>query len=145
MKMKFTEHLRLNDSEDKVQPKTKDELKKIIEDTIEDYGYHCDLNFIDTSKITDMSGLFCYSKFNGDISGWDVSNVRNMENMFYKSKFNGDISRWNTSNVMSMHDMFNNSVFNRDISGWDVSSALNVFGMFEGCKLEKKPEFKPKF
>ena len=41
-----------------VQPKTKDELKKIIEDTIKEQGNNCDLNFIDTSLIKDMSGLF---------------------------------------------------------------------------------------
>ena len=89
-----------------VQPKTKEELKDIIEDTIVDQGYHCDLNFIDTSNITDMSCLFCYSKFNGDISKWNVSKVRSMTSMFYKSKFNGDISKWNVSNVRNMEDMF---------------------------------------
>ena len=39
----------------KFQPKTKDELKKIIEDTIKEQGNNCDLNFIDTSLIKDMS------------------------------------------------------------------------------------------
>ena len=65
-----------------VQPKTKDELKKIIEDTIKEQGFNCDLNFIDTSLIKDMSELFYKSKFNGDISQWDVSNVHDMESMF---------------------------------------------------------------
>ena len=51
-----------------VQPKTKDELKKIIEDTIKEQGNKCDLNFIDTSLIKDMSGVFYKSYFNGDIS-----------------------------------------------------------------------------
>ena len=50
-----------------VQPKTKDELKKIIVDTIKEQGNNCDLNFINTSKITDMSKLFFSSEFNGDI------------------------------------------------------------------------------
>ena len=70
-----------------IQPKTKDELKKIIEYTIKEQGYNCNLNFIDTSKITDMSRLFCGSKFNGDISKWDVSNVKDMSWMFKKSHF----------------------------------------------------------
>ena len=65
-----------------VQPKTKDELKDIIRDTIKEQGNNCDLNFIDTSKITDMSALFSDSKFNGDISNWDVSNVEIMRYMF---------------------------------------------------------------
>ena len=96
MKLKYC----LNESvKTTVQPKTKDELKKIIEETIKEQGNNCDLNFIDTSEITDMSYLFCVSKFNGDISKWDVSNVKDMRYMFCKSKFNGDISKWNVSNV----------------------------------------------
>ena len=98
-----------------VQPKTKDELKKIIEYTIKEQGYNCDLNFIDTSKITDMSRLFCGSKFNGDISKWDVSNVKDMLAMFCGSTFNGNISKWNVSNVERMEGMFYDSEFNRDI------------------------------
>ena len=85
-----------------VRPKTKDELKKIIEDTIKEQGFNCDLNFIDTSLIKDMCAMFSYSNFNGDISQWDVSNVRNMFCMFFKSNFNGDISKWDVSKVEDM-------------------------------------------
>jgi hypothetical protein len=53
--MKFREFL-LNESE-KVQPKTKRELKNIIQKTIEEQGPNCDLNFIDVSLIKDMSDL----------------------------------------------------------------------------------------
>ena len=77
-----------------VQPKTKDELKKIIEDTIKEQGFNCDLNFIDTSLIKDMSRLFSASKFNGDISKWDVSNVRDMSNMFKGSALEGNEPAW---------------------------------------------------
>ena len=56
-------------------PKTKDELKDIINKRIKSEGNECDLNDIDTSNITDMSWLFEHSEFNGDISKWDVSNV----------------------------------------------------------------------
>ena len=89
-----------------IQPKTKDELKKIIEDTIKEQGYNCDLNFIDTSLIKDMARLFSGSKFNGDISKWDVSNVKDMRFIFFESKFNDDISKWNVSNVRDMRYMF---------------------------------------
>ena len=81
-------------------PKTKDELRKIIKQKIESEGNECDLNDIDTSNITDMSNLFAFSKFNGDISRWNVSKVTNMEGMFADSNFNGDISKWNVSNVI---------------------------------------------
>ena len=101
-----------------VQPKTEDELKDIIEDTIKEQGYNCDLNFIDTSKITDMSELFYNTKFNGDISKWDVSKVENMENMFCNSIFNGDISKWNVSNVENMSHMFKHSPLEGNEPDW---------------------------
>jgi len=56
------------------------------------FGFNCDLNWIDTSKVTNMDSLFMGSEFNGDISMWNVSNVTNMDRMFMDSKFNGDIS-----------------------------------------------------
>ena len=89
-----------------VQPKTKKELKTLIDKTIEDQGYACDLNFIDTSLITNMGSMFSNSKFNGDISSWDVSNVTNMRSMFTYSEFNGDISSWNYRNDVNREDMF---------------------------------------
>ena len=105
----------------KIQPKTKEELKQIIEDTIKEKGNECDLNFIDTSLITDMGYLFQHSKFNGDISKWNVSNVKDMYAMFCGSNFDGDISKWNVSNVEGMSYIFDKS------------------------PLKKKPEYQPKF
>ena len=87
-------------------PKSKEELKEIIKTEIEKNGNECSLNHIDVSKITDMSGVFFKSKFDGDISDWDVSNVTNMYAMFSDSKFNGDISKWDVSGVISMARMF---------------------------------------
>ena len=52
----------MTESEYTVQPKTKKELKEIIEKTIKEKGLECDLNFIDTSLIDDMSELFKDSK-----------------------------------------------------------------------------------
>ena len=65
--MKFTYFLNEADKT-VVQPKNKVELKKIIEETIKEQGNNCDLNFIDTSLITDMSAIFDESDFNGNIS-----------------------------------------------------------------------------
>ena len=89
-------------------PETKDELEDIIKRRIKSEGNECDLNDIDTSSITDMSGLFEESEFNGDISRWNVSNVTNMNSMFYGSKFNGDISNWDVSNVKFKLYIFDN-------------------------------------
>ena len=76
------------------QPKNKEELRKIIKSRIDKEFYWCDLNDIDTSLITDMSSLFAYSSFTGNISKWDISNVTNMDYMFIGSSFDGDISNW---------------------------------------------------
>ena len=100
-------------------PNTKDELEDIIKQRIESEGNECNLNDIDTSNITDMSNLFAFSKFNGDISRWNVSNVKNMRSMFLYSKFNSDISNW------------------------DVSNVTNNAYMFDDCSIEEK--YKPKF
>ena len=124
-------------------PKTKDELKDIIDKRIESEGNECNLNDIDTSNITDMSYLFEYTDFNGDISRWNVSNVTNMKFMFANSNFNGDISNWNVSNITDMKGMFRVSNFDGDISNWDVSNVIHKLYIFDNCPIEEK--YKPQF
>ena len=78
---------------DKVQPKTKEQLKQLINYAFKHNIY--DLNFIDTSEITDMSWLFEYISCNFDISNWDVSNLKRWENMFNEcTKLSCDLSSW---------------------------------------------------
>ena len=125
------------------QPKTRDELRDIIRKRIREQGPNCDLNDIDVSLVTDMSYLFAYLVFKGDISEWDTSKVKHMTGMFEKSPFNGDISNWNTSKVKIMRDMFSYSKFNRDISKWDVSNVTNNTDIFYKCPIKEK--YKPKF
>ena len=113
----------------KVQPKTKTELIEIIEKTIENSpkDNKVDLNFIDTSLITDMSSLFYYiDRFNGDISNWDVSNVNNMAYMFRNSEFNGDISNWDVSNVTNMKYMFKYSPLESNPPSWYKESNVDT-------------------
>ena len=90
-------------------PETKEELMQIIKKEIWEKGWKCDLNHIKTYKITDMSGLFYFSHFNGDISKWDVSNVTDMKDMFKYSQFNRDISNWKINLKCDTRNMFNNS------------------------------------
>jgi surface protein len=124
-------------------PETKEELMELIKKEIYEKGWKCDLNHIQTHKITDMSCIFMYAnKFNGDISKWNVSNVENMSDMFYYSDFNGDISNWDVSNVKNMQNMFLYSEFNNDISNWKINSKCDTTYMFRSCNI--KDEYKPK-
>ena len=75
-------------------PKTRDELKKLVNKLIEERGDEADLNDIDTSEITDMSALFYLSKFNGDISNWDVSKVENMDGMLTWTPLEKNPPKW---------------------------------------------------
>ena len=99
-------------------PKTRDELKELINKLIKERGNKADLNYIDTSAIIDMCGLFIGSNFNGDISSWDVSNVKYTQYMFSFSNFDGNISNWNVSNVKDMKDMFANSPLENNPPKW---------------------------
>ena len=101
------------------QPITKDELKEIIKKRILEQGNECDLNDIDVSLIEDMSNLFMYSNFNGDISEWNVEKVEYMNSMFSNSNFNRDISNWKPKRVRHhMDDMFYKSPLNGREPAW---------------------------
>ena len=149
-------------------PKDRKELINMIKNEIRKNGQECSLNHIDVSKINDLSGLFEYKKFdgdiscwdvsnvkdmaamfkyskftgkNGDISSWDVSNVNNMFAMFAHSNYNGNISEWNISKVKSMSAMFADSKFNNDISSWKLNTDCKTISMFRDCPIEEK--YKP--
>ncbi|WP_282122121.1 BspA family leucine-rich repeat surface protein [Algibacter mikhailovii] len=105
----------------------------------------------DTSKVTNMSGLFEGKfLFNDDISNWDVSSVRNMSRMFHGKNweissddnlmvFNQPIGKWDVSNVRNMSEMFAASAFRQPIGNWDVSSVINMSGMFHDARLFNQP------
>ena len=116
---------------------TKETIYKIVRDAIQKLGNDADLNFIDTSGVTEMNEIFYGTDFNGDISQWNTSNVTDMRYMFYHSKFNGDISKWDTSKVKNMESMFCKSSFNGDISEWDTSNVENMEKMFSESKFDK--------
>ena len=75
-------------------PKSNAELKELVNKLIEERGNEADLNDIDTSKITDMSYIFSYSSFNGDISNWNVSNVVDMSYMFNGNPLEKNPPKW---------------------------------------------------
>ena len=111
----------------------KQHLLDLIQDNIYIRGHDCSLNHLDISKLTDLSGVFRKSTFNGDISQWDVSNVKHMNSMFEESAFNGDLSRWNIGQLKEAAQMFRASAFQGDIAQWNTSSlnyAPEMFGSY---------------
>lgn len=92
----------------RVRPTSKEQLQSIIKQEIKRQGPDADLNFIDTSLITDMSELFWLTTIrNIKIDQWNTRNVTNMQNMFYMcTKFDGNISKWDVSNVTNYYCMF---------------------------------------
>ena len=92
----------------------------------------------DTSRVTDMYGLFRAARyFNDDIGDWDVSAVTDMRRMFsHASLFNQDIGDWDVSGVKDMRFMFDGAMqFNQDLGTWCESDHLAKSGIFmrNGC------------
>ena len=115
---------------------TNETISKIVLDAIKNYGTGVDLNFIDTSAVTDMTSLFNQEDFEGDVSSWDVSNVTIMKYMFYKCPhFNSDLSNWDTKNVVNMANMFTgcDEFDGKCLENWNVSHVKNMEGMFKKC------------
>lgn len=150
-----------------IRPKDRDELCRIICERYEknpEYPYLLD---IDTSEITDMSGVFCpiintdiipgnpylnnHRSYKNnlmikvlDLSTWETSNVRDMSYMFWAcgekhiDKIN--IKNFNTSNVTNMQGMFGfcNNLSRLDLSSFDTSCVLNMENMFDNCESLKE-------
>ena len=132
----------------KYHPKTKNELKTLVDDKSIYLGY------IDTSAITDMSKLFYvgYDKYHkkiiinkrenfDGIELWNVSNVTDMSGMFSGCKnFNQPLNSWDVSNVTDMRFMFVGCKnFNQPLNSWNVSNVTNMICMFSECVNFNQP------
>ena len=92
----------------------------------------CDMSKLDTSNLTNASGMFdgCSSLTTiGDLSGWNTSSLTNASDMFAvcsKLTTLGDLSGWDTSNLTRAQYMFGFcSRLSADCSSWDVSKVAN--------------------
>ncbi|EOG9807280.1 InlB B-repeat-containing protein [Listeria monocytogenes] len=88
-----------------------------------------DLSNLDTSNVTDMSGMFSHCAATSlDVSNFDTSNVTEMEAMFYDCAATSlDLSNFDTSNVTEMRTMFcYSAVTSLDLSNFDTSNAITL-------------------
>ena len=97
------------------------------------------LENLDTSEMTDMSGMFsgCSLLSDIDLSHFDTSNVTNMSEMFLRCHklTNLDLSAFDTSNVTDMSEMFSGcwNLSSIDVSGFNTSKVTKIEGMFRDC------------
>lgn len=106
------------------------------------FEHGVDLTYVDTSDITDMTGVFAKIDFknymNMDLSRWNTSRVTSMKEMFYNFKnaganpnFFNSLASWDVSNVEDMTGMFaDGNIFNANLSSWNTSRAPNMYRMF---------------
>lgn len=116
---------------------TDETIKQIVKEELKKSGHSCDLNYIDTSKVTTFEDLFRdIEDFNCDVSQWNTSNVTNMNYTFRGCiDFNCDISEWDMSNVTTATAMLRlYEKFNQPIGKWKLKSLKNMDLMFEWCK-----------
>ncbi len=96
-----------------------------------------DLSNFNTSKVTDMQGMFVYSDFDSiTLDNFDTSKVTNMSGMFASADIKSlDLSSFDTSRVTDMRAMFFETIWLRDlnISGFNTCSVTNMESMFEYC------------
>ena len=116
------------------------------------------LDKMNTYNITNMSNMFTYTRIVGnlDFSNWDTSKVIDMTYMFCYSNGsnkNSDyienysyltgLNNWNLQNVQDMHSMFSNSkyyYFQDKELAWNTSNVTNMAFMFDKCNAYNFPK-----
>ena len=103
------------------------------------YLQHTTFTRFDTSKTTNMSGMFskCFSLKQLDLSGFDTSKTTNMSGMFSRclSLEQLNLSEFDTSNVEDMSYMFSSceALSTVNLSSFNTSKVTDMWGMFYGC------------
>ena len=104
------------------------------------YTNNIELTNVDTSMVTDMSGMFsyCYGLTSLNLTAFNTSDVSNMGGMFYmygSSLVSIDLSSFDTSNVTNMGSMFGGLeiLTTLDVSNFDTSKVTDMQYMFYKC------------
>lgn len=148
-KLKIGSKTKVEKIEYKYHPDSYVELTNLIYDRIKENNDNIlDLNDIDTSKITDMEGLFAYRHITEiDISNWDVSNVETMGEMFIgckKLESIGDISHWNINKLRDINYMFygcENLTNVGDLNIWNISKIRHKENAFSLANKDIIPKW----
>ena len=104
----------------KYRPTTKQELRKLILNEDIELAQINTSKITDMSHLfeprleTGEQARFFYD----GIETWDVSNVTNMSGMFEYSNYNGNISDWDVSSVETMYGIFSHSHLENNPPKW---------------------------
>ena len=106
---------------------------------LNEYGAGLDLSGWDTSKVTNMSGLFknCWDAAILNVSTWNTSSVTNMDSMFAGcGALSIDASKWNTAKVTDMEQMFYSCwrLNSLDLTGFDTHSVEKMDRMMNATQ-----------
>ena len=97
-----------------------------------------DLSNFDNSKVTDMSYMFYHCRATSiNLSNFDTSKVTNMSGMFCHCRATSiNLSNFDTSKVTNMSGMFCYSLAaSLDLSNFDTSNVTNMAAMFRCCEV----------
>ena len=111
--------------------------------------YDLDLSTWNTSKVTNMQGMFSWCRCNINFgTNFDTSNVTDMSHMFDNYTYEKlDLSSFNTYNVKSMNNMFSSTKMEYlDLSSFDTYNVEDMGEMFAGSEVEtiNNPNFRTK-
>lgn len=126
-------------------PKTKEDLKKIIQTRYNDNIESSDtmnLNDIDVSAIKDFSDLFdnmnLFLVKVLDVSNWEVSNATNISYMFRDLRNVEEIKvdNWNVTEIRKFVGVFSlcKNLKKINLSNWNPRSAQTMKYMFNDCE-----------
>ena len=125
-------------------PKDSSYLFGSKDNTVPSMNIDYNLSKFDTSKVTDMTGMFMQSNNQSNnlednrilhhigLDTFDTSNVNNMKNMFKGINVSDlDLSSFNTQKVTDMSGMFQNSIIQNylDLSSFDMTNVKNMDDM----------------